>query len=232
MARKKTLLGLFAFSALCLSACAVNLGTFENSDGYEKYYDSFGDVKGLYDGGDHTYDLRDSLFNAKTVQEYKWEDEDDEVVLEQYLYIIIPCEDELKIDSIAFCVYAEAPVNFVLSAFYFEDDSSTPQKIKYLSSPDTKPIYDDDGNQIGEEPIEYDDPPLEQSLVYGDKDLTGQAWTSLGLSNFKQSGYDDNYLHTVDGGLIYLRIENNSGWNKEVYKPLSLRFVNLMIRAI
>ena len=89
MAFKKKLSTMLALAAMaCLSACAVDLGEFEKGDGYKSLYDSLGDVDALYDGGKETYDVEESLFNAKTVQEFKWEKEEYEVKQHQYLYII------------------------------------------------------------------------------------------------------------------------------------------------
>ena len=55
---------------------------------------------------------------------------------------------------------------------------------------------------------------------------------SVGFAKFKQQGYDDSYLHADDGGLLYFRFENNSGFNLGLLEPVSFRFINLLVRAI
>ena len=233
MAVKKKLSTMLALAAMaCLSACAVDLGEFEKGDGYKSLYDSLGDVDALYDGGKETYDVEESLFNAKTVQEFKWEKEEYEVKQHQYLYIIIPFEKELRLENIALYAYTPVRVLLHLSVFFYEDPAEAPQKIKYLSSPDTKPIYDDDGNVIGEEPIEYDDPPVEEAILTGDVDLAREEWTSFVMANFKQPGYSDGYLHTVTDGLLYIRAENNSGFHRDDMTPITYSFVNLIMRSV
>jgi len=231
MAVKRRLFhSLLSLSALCLSACAVNLGSFDKSDDYESYYDALGDVKCLYDGGDATYDVKKSLFNKTTTNKLSW-DEGTEVSKQQYLYIIVPFEEDLKLEAIIFYVTAEVNLDLTLSLFYFENEDQAPKNIKYLTSPDEEIIYDDDGNPIGTKEIEYDDPPVEKSIVHGSRPLNKGAWQSFVLGNFKQTGFDDGMLHVKDGGYLYIRAENNSGWNRLTLTPITFSFINLMMRS-
>lgn len=233
MAAKKHLLKTaLVLSALCLGACAIDLGAFEKSDGYESLYDSFGDVTGLFDGGKLDYDIQKSLFNNKTIQEFKWEKDSYAVKEKEYLYLILPMEASLKLENIALYVRSPQAIDIEISTFYFENEDAAPKKIRYLTSPESEITYDSEGNIIDEEPIEYDDPAKEESLLSGTVSLPRDTWTSFVLSNFKQPGYDDGYLHTGKNGLFYLRVENNSGWNVGELEPVSFSFINLIIRAI
>lgn len=219
-------------STLCLSACGPDLGVFEKEDGYKSMYESFGDVEALYDGGDHSYEIDKSLFNNKTVEEFSWEKSSYEVVDEEYLYIIIPTEKELNIECIILFFLSPYSQTLEYSFFYFKDDSSTPSKIKYLTSPDTEPEYDDDGNYIGEKEIEYDDPPRESAIARGSISLVREEWNSTVFGDFNQEAHTDGLLHTNEDGYIYLRIENNSGFNRDTLTPIEFTFINLMIRAV
>ena len=232
MARRSLWKKLLILPACCLSACAVDLGSFEKSDGYQSYYDSLGDVTGLYDGGSHEYDVETSLFNKLTVEKYSWDKSDYQVYSEQYVYLIIPFEKALKIENIAFSLYCTEQATMSFSLFYFLGESEAPKKIKYWSSPDTEPIYDEDDNIIGEKEIEYDDPDVSTAILRGEAELPKATWQSFGMANFRQEGYDDYYLHTGEDGLLYIRIENNSGWNRDTMEPTTFRFLNLMMRAI
>ena len=228
MGFKKRLLGSFLLlSSLSLCGCGVDLGVFENEDGYQSLYESFGEVESLYDGGKHTYKIEDSLFNNETVDEFKCEVDE-----EQYLYIILPFEKQLQIESIVLFFYSEETVNFDISTFYFQGEDLAPKKIKYLSSPETEPEYDDDDNYIGEKPIIYDDPGKEESMTYSTMSLIREEWDSIVFGEFKQAGYSDGLLHTGEDALLYIRIENNSGFNKDTMSPVSLKFLNLMIRGV
>ena len=232
MVTRKNLLKMpLLLSAFCLSACGMNLGVFEKEDGYESYYAAFGDVKGLYDGGDHEYDINDSLFNSKTIEEFSWDD-GDEVEKEEYVYLILPFKEKLCIEDIAIYFYADIDANIEISVFYFQSESSAPQDIRYLTSPDPEPEYDEEGNIIDEGPYVYDDPDVETSVLNFPYSLRAEQWCSFVMEGFHQEGYDDKYLHTGEDGLLYLRIENNSGWNKDRLKHFSFSFINLIIRAI
>ena len=236
--KKRVFSPILALSALLLSACSFDLGNaYGSADNYDQYYASFGKLTSLYDGGSHEYDIEDSLFNNLTVNSFSWEKNEYKVVPEQYLYLILPLKAQLKITSIALYAYAEESAEMEVSAFYFlnKDDLDVPEKIKYLSpetSPDTEPIYDDDGNIIGEKEIEYDDPPVEKSIIHDTAELPRQTWTSFVMSGFRQEGYEDNNLHTGQDGLLYLRIENNSGHNRDRLSPVTFSFTNLLIRSV
>lgn len=220
------------FAAICLTACGPDLGVFNEEGGYDKLYDSFGNVEALYDGGDHSYDIKDSLLNETTINEFVWEDDDDEVEKEEYLYLILPVKADFDIECIILFLMTPYSQTLELTAFYFDDEDDAPEKIKYLTSPDTEPEYDDDGNYIGEKPIEYDDPASEEGIVSGSLSLVKNEWYSLVLGGFNQNGYSDGILHAKEDGVIYLRIENNSGFNRDTLQPVKFTFINLMVRAV
>lgn len=229
--KKKFLLGPLALCALALTGCSVDVGVLDKSDNLESYYKALGKVKGLYDGGDHSYDVEDSLFNSKTINEYSWEKSEYEVKQEEYVYIIIPFKEDLKIESIALVFKPNITVTMTINCFYFPNEDAAPEKIKYLTSPDTDPEDED-------KPIEYDDELVGESLLTGEKKLTSGVWDNFGLGGFKPTDprYNDGCLHVEDGGLFYLRIENNSGWNRDsedvTLKPFAFTFLDLIVRAI
>ena len=230
---KKHLFGVsLLLAVMSLVSCGPSLGVFDSQDGYKKLYESFDDIEALYDGGSHSYDYEDSLLNEKTINEFVWKDDDDKVKKEEYLYLIMPVEADLNIECIVLFYNSTTSQNLEFSVFYFANEDDTPKKIKYLSSPDTEPVYDDDGNIIGEKEIEYDDPPKDVRLVGGSFSLTKDSWDSYTYGGFKQVGYDDGLLHVKDGGFIYLRIENNSGFNRDTMQPVKFTFINLMVRAV
>ena len=227
MGVKKRLLRMLTIAVmpLFLSGCGPDLGVFEHKD-VSDYYDSFGDVTGLYDGGSKDYDVENSLYNTSTLNDFSWEKDEYKVEYREYLYIIIPFEAELKIQAMVLYFNVQTTVNVKLSCFYFANDSLVPSKIKYLSSPDTE-IIDDH-----EEEILYDDPPASQALVTGEANLTQNKWMGVVLDKFQQVGHNDNYLYTEVDSLFYLRIENNSGFNRDTMTNFSFSFTNMMVRAV
>ena len=227
MAKKSRLFKMLSVALLLpLSACAMDLGAFEKDDGYESLYKAMGDAKGIYDGGDESFDFKDSLFNDYTLEKFDWEDSDDKVTFREYTYFVLNFDDDLTIQTIAFWVRCETAMPFEMNAFYFADTSSAPTKIKYRNSPDTE----DDGGE--EKPIEYDDPPKENAVFSVKGSLVKEEWTSLCFEGYSQTGQDDKNLHVDDGGCLYIRIENNSGYGRDTYTAAEISFINFIIRAV
>jgi|GEM_PF-670018 len=216
-----------------LTGC-FDLGIFEGEYGeYQDYYDAFGDVEGIFYGGSHTYDVEESLFNEYTVNYLDWDDSE-EVESEEYVYIVIPFEREMKIESIALFISADTLDLLDINAFYYESDIFAPNKIKFKSSPDTEivKVEDENGNEIEQEvEIVYDDPAPETSVARTICEPFEDDWSDFILSDFDQEGYNDGLLHTVDNGLLYIRINNNSGLFPES-TACSLKFINLLVRAV
>lgn len=230
---KRRFLSFLCLAATLLSSCAVSLGGFEEEGGgYAKYYSSFGDVTGLYDGGSLSYDIEDSLFNPYTVNSCTWEKKEYEVEKKEYVYLVLPFKTACVVDSIALYFYSDTEETIELSAFYFLSAELAPKKIKYLTSPDTEPIYDSEGQQIGEKEIEYDDPPAETAAIRGSLTIPANSWTSCVMASFRQMGYEDEYIHGGEGGCFYLRVENNSGHNKSTMKPVAFSFTNLLVHSL
>ena len=232
--RAKRLLTVSAFllTPFLLTSCGPDLGVFGEGEDVNVYYDSFGKVKGLYDGGSHSYDVEDSLYNSKTINEFTWEDDDDEVKKEQYLYIVLPFKEALTIQAIVLFVYVTENIDMEINCFYFENESYAPSNIKYLSSPDTETVENPETHEQEEVEIVYDDPPKEYSLATVEGSYYKEEWNNFVLGDFRQMGYVDGYLHAGIGGLLYIRIENNSGFNRDTMKSVSFSFINLMVRAI
>ena len=220
------ILALLVFS----TGCATDLGTFSEDNDYEEYYDSFDDVVGLFDGGDLSYDIKDSLFNEKTVTDMEWKKEEYEVATKEYVYIILPFEKEMVLDSVALFIKATQDCELYLSAFYFQNDAAAPQKIKYLSSPDTETVIID--GQPVEVEIVYDDPPVVDRISNATVSLAANEWNSFIMDEFRQQGYTDSNLHTGDNGLLYIRIENNSGHNVSTLPSCPITFINLLVRKL
>ena len=221
----------FFFTPFLLTGCGPDLGVFEGKDN-EEYYNCFGDVKGLYDGGSHSYDVEDSLYNETTYKELTWEDEDDEVKSEEYLYIIIPFKQELLIQAIVLFAYTDINIDLEINCFYFNNESEAPQNIKYLTSPETETVTNPDTGEDEEVPIIYDDPPKEISMTTIKQSFYKEEWNSFALGDFRQRDFVDGKLHATNNGLLYIRFENNSGFNKDTMNSVRFKFINLMVRAV
>lgn len=217
-----------------LSAC-FDLGTFEGGNGdYDDYDDTFGTVVGYFDGGQHDYDVERSLFNDYVIENMDWDDKDDEVKSEEYAYIVIPFEQGVKIESIALFFKGDTDADLNISVFYFESVLDAPRNLKYKTSPETEIIVekDEEGNDVEREvEIIYDDPPEEISVTSATCEMIAGEWSSFMMSDFTQEGYEDNLLHTGKDGVLYLRINENSGLYKDK-TAYSFRFIGLLVRAV
>ena len=218
------------------------------SGNYEDYYEAFGDVIGIYDdnkvASKVNYDFSKSIFNDYIVKNLKWKSEEDKVLYKEYCYIVIQFKQEMKIDSLALYVAKDSSVsknvNLEFSAFYFEDESQTPQNIKLLSSDDVRIVSKDDGNggtiEVTEE-IEYDDPKKENRNGFSNK-VVSNSFDGFIIERFSQindgreSYVSDNCLVVKSGSLLYIRCENNSGLNKNSLNPCSFSFMNLLVRKV
>lgn len=224
MKNKLSLLPICLLSVF-LAGCAFDLGKFEKGDNYDSYYSAFGEVKGIVgESEDYDYNVKNSLFNTYTVNSFSWEKEEYEVKKKQYVYLVVPVKEELKIQSLTLYVNASENATLQLTSFYFPTSTSAPHKIKFKDSPD----YDESEPP---QPIIYDDPDKSLSVCDKEVALVQDEWTDFMFNSFDQDGYDDSYLHMAKDSYLYIRVENNSGLNKEM-AGVTFTFLDLLVRAV
>ena len=229
-------------SIFFLSSCSPSLGVFDKEDGFglDDYYASFDDIVGFYDDGavdlhQKKYDIKESITNEYTMNFLDWEDGAEKVEFEQYNYIIIPFERDLKIEEIALYVQSDpngaSNVTLEFSLFYFKDESSCPSisDLKLHSDPDTKT---EDNKEVV---IEYGDPKKEDRITYSTMTVT-HVFDSVVFSNFHQTTTGESYvsnncLVAKENSFLYIRVENNSALNRDM-TPVKISFINLLVRAI
>ena len=221
---KRSLLTVALLPAFLLTGC-FDLGSLNDGDqDFEKYYDTFDVVKGIYyDSGESEnlgvkeYDIEDSLCNEKTINDFEWEDSDDEVKYQNYTYIAIKTKEEINLNQLMLYMRSEEAKDVSISCFYFMDDDGTPKKPRFVES-------DDAG--------EYDDPDASLSLLNYPVNLKKDAWTGFMLKDFEQVGYTDGNIHMAKDSYLYIRINNNSGYYKDRLLPCTFSFIDLIIRAV
>ena len=241
----RILLTISSFILISFLISCADLGKFdlEADGGYEDYYEAFGDVVGKYDNNktvaEISYDVEKSLLNDYIANNLAWENDEDKVEFKQYCYIVIPFERDMKIESIALYISGSpgelqnnSSMNVEFSAYYYPDSSSVPSNIKLLTSDDTK-VEDDK-----EVEIVYDDPARALRVSSYTLNVTSYFADAIILENFTQtldfgvSYVADSCLEVKDGSYLYIRVENNSGLNRDTMKPLSISFINFLVRAI
>lgn len=235
-----------------LTGC-TDLGVFTEEENFDNYYASLGDVVGKYELEgvlkNNEYDVEKYLFNDSTLNHFTWADEDETVEYQQYVYIVIPFEKKIKIESLALFISSNDDPTYIedlqleFSAFYYPEATYIPDdgKIKMLTSPDTEIVEEDDGNggtiEVEKE-IEYDDLPRVAATATASCKAIDVWEDGIILKDFTQttsygvSYVTDKCLCVEAGSYLYIRVENNSGLNKTVMKPCNISFMNLMIRAL
>lgn len=229
-------------SLFILSSCSPSLGIYDKEEGnfgFDDYYASFGDIVGKYeennDFTDDSYDVKKSITNEYIMDLLEWEDGAKKVEFRQYVYIVIPFERDLKIESLALYLASnlDEPSNIELevSLFYFKDSDSCPKddKLKKQSDPDTKT---EDGKEVV---IEYGDPKKENRIAYSTLNVN-HVFEDIYFENFHQttteeSYVSDNCLVAKKDSYLYIRVENNSALNRDM-TPVKISFMNMLVRAI
>lgn len=209
-----------------------DLGMFEDGEeeGYADYYAAFGKVRTLSERGTHSYDIKDSLFNASTINDFTWEDAADAVASEPYTFIIIPCKRDMKIETLSLSLAAEADV--YLDVFlYVMDEASIPASVFF---------YDDDGKEEEEdeddEEEEEEKQNPEDSVLSPEDAACAVVWHaekdkfSTIFANLKQNGTG---LAVEDGQILLIYITNNTRYGFcQGKERCSFSFMNLLIRAV
>ena len=220
-----------------LTSCNPDLGKYDSESGLNDFLDDIGDLSGLYESPKSddpsqfefkkdTYDLENSITNEYIMQNLSCENSSKQVPFKQFVYIVIPFDDDLKIESLSLYVKANSKteVKLSFSAFYFKDSSSCPDQEKL------RKMNDADAGI-------YSDPPKENSVATASLSV-GNYYDSFVLGGFHQtvdigeSYVVENCLNAKKNSYLYLRVENNSALNKTTMNPVDISFINLLIRAL
>ena len=246
-----------AFVALCMAAIILiaacgceDLGAYENT---EEYYSSFGDVV-LIDGTTKNkteYSVETYFYNKESREDFlRGEDGAYKgVEYAEYVYMAIPFESSIDMDTLALFIQSKADVTVYISVF-ISDKIPT----------NWKAVADNQMNQDGSEIVlaegaenesqntekVYDDPDPQTSIGEVAVHLKNGKWNSFVLDVFNMDGKTQKSIQINDGQYILLQIRNNSGvrvFNEEkkayvdqltgIELPSAeITMTNLLIRAL
>ena len=246
-----------AFVALCMAAIILiaacgceDLGAYENT---EEYYSSFGDIV-LIDGTTKNkteYSVETYFYNKESREDFlRGEDGAYKgVEYAEYVYMAIPFESSIDMDTLALFIQSKADVTVYISVF-ISDKIPT----------NWKAVADNQMNQDGSEIVlaegaenesqntekVYDDPDPQTSIGEVAVHLKNGKWNSFVLDVFKMDGKTQKSIQINDGQYILLQIRNNSGvrvFNEEkkayvdqltgIELPSAeITMTNLLIRAL
>ena len=226
---------LLSVFVLCNTTSCFDLGNYKGGDttDYGDYYDTFGDVVGIYpsvnssnkiEESSISYDIEDSLFNEKISNAHSWNTEEYGLESHEYLYIDIPVEKEKKIDSMYLYIKGDKTVKMDIEAFYYGSSDSLPSPVKFYDSPES----DDDGT------ISYGDPTSDKAISKSSVNVNNATFNSFGMhfSSKDGDGKNQKYFKFEEDSHLYLKILNNSGFYKNQYERVSFYFIALLIHAL
>jgi hypothetical protein len=204
-----------------------DLGAYED---VEEYYDSFDEVilLGGAAGNGKGYSVKDYFYNDQSREDFLV-DENGEytgVVHSDYVYIAIPFNKGIQMDSLAMYVQAKNDVTVYMNVYLIDEDD-LPSNWKKLS----------DSNASNEEQ-KYDDPDPKTRIGEITVDLKAGKWNSFVLDYFKDGENNKKSITVASGQCILLQIRNNSGV-RELNTENGLRLdraeitmTNLLVRAL
>lgn len=220
------------FVAVVLCGC-FDLGDFPGSgpstasDGsdYSSYYNTFGKVVGIYRsevddfgnvyGSTKEYDIERSLFNATTLQKGLWDNKDDEVEVQEYVYVAIPVEKSFTMGNFALYLKAdkvEYPDRQFNIKVYLVDKIPAVDKVCYYGCPLQLEYRDEEHPDGYIVTVEYEDPKDEQLIGESSIRPRTDMWDSFMISQWKVG---DDYSETIPvkaGQVILLKFEQNTGY--------------------
>ena len=202
-------------TALC--SCD-DLGAYDSPN---DYYASFDDV--VFLGGDagdgKEYSVKDYFYNDKSREDFLTREDGiyEGVKRSDYVYVAIPLNKDLNMDSLAMYLQAENDVTIYLSVYITDKIPKNWKKLGETgengdeSSNASADTFEYTSDESGDKEPEYDDPNLETAVGEVTVHLKGGKWNSFILNSFKKNGLFEKSVQLKKGQYILLQIRNNSG---------------------
>ena len=218
----------FAFCIMAILVIAMcgcdDLGAYESTD---EYYASFGDI--VFLGGAAKdgieYPVEDYFYNEDSREDFLTGDDGEYsgVPHSDYVYVAIPVQTDLKMDSLAMYLQAKSNVALYIN-FYVVD--KLPKNWKTIDdavggeavSPASAEAYEYKLNEATAMPLAdegeaetFDDPKPETRIGEINVYLKEGEWNSFTLDNFRVNGLFEKTIQIKKNQYILLQIRNNSG---------------------
>ena len=245
--KKLVAIGVAAIIAVTLVGC-FDLGDFSDE---AAYCAAFGDVRMVYQNPTAAekdieckdYSVKDYFYNKNTGENFAYGDPKDEESDEgkdipqlSYVYMAIPVEQDLKVESVV--LYFQAIQTCSLEVFFYVvndlPDGGDFTNIKLLGDPEYQQKLDEDNNPMTDEKgepiyerIAYSDPNDDLMVAKATMQVKTEKWDSL----IVESWNDGDTVGIKAGQYLLLRFVNNSGVSTGENPPVEFRVTNLLIRA-
>ena len=244
--------------ALCATAILViavggcdDLGVYGDTT---EYYSAFDDI--VLIGGtsreEDSYSVEDYFYNEDSRENFLSGEGGtyEGVEHSDYVYMAIPFESDIEMDSLALYIQSENDVSVYINFFVTEEIPSEWKSLADLASENGESEEGSTENESGEETEEekkvYDDPDPQTRIGETTVHLKAGNWNSFVLDQFEIDGETQKSVDIKDGQYLLLQIRNNSGvrvWNetKQAFvdpqtdlelQKAEITMTNLLIRAL
>ena len=208
-------LALCTLAILAVAMCGCeDLGEYADT---EEYYGTFGEIV-LINGTTKKSISRsvDDYFYNEESRENFLVDADGEyqgVKHADYVYIAIPFEREIEMDSLALYVQSQNDVMVYINVFVTE---KIPSDWKSIADSKAESDASDKGTEATPKANEgetkkYDDPSPDTSVAETTVHLKGGKWSSFVIDAFKTGGQTQKSIKINSRQYVLLQIRNNSG---------------------
>ena len=224
---------LTAFLAACITAilwialCGCeDLGAYEST---EDYYASFGEV--VFLGGaakdGKSYSVKDYFYNEKSREDFLTDENGvySGVEHSDYVYVAIPLNKDIKMDSLAMYLQAKEDVTLYVNVYITDTIPKNWKKTEEIDAGGEESAKESDeafeyisdvslaaSEEGGTEDVPtYDDPALETRVAEIAVYLKGGVWDSFTVNSFKVNNSQQSSIQLTAGQYILLQIRNNSG---------------------
>ena len=244
--KKLVAIGVAVLWTVTLVGC-FDLGDYSDESAY---YAAFGDVRLVYQEPDakekdidyEDYSVQDYFYNKNTGEDFAYGDPKDsdpdegkDIPQMPYLYMAIPVERDLKVES--FVLYFNAQQSCALEVYFYVvdelPDGGDFTNVRLLGEPEYQQKLDDDGNPMTDDKGE----PIYEKIAYSDPDessMVGKATTQVQGGKWKDLLMDNwntgNVVQIKESQYLLLRIVNNGGAGTGT--SVAFRVTNLLIRAV
>lgn len=242
----RIVLCILAIPAIALCGCD-DLGEYVDVD---EYYASFGEVV-LIDGiteKSSPHLIEDDFYNKESRENFLVDDNGEYHGADHgnYVYMAIPLNKDLNVDSIALFLQSmeDEDVTLYINVYV---TSSIPENWKSLADN----VIDQEGtgnSGEGDSEVKYDDPSPDSRVGEITIHLKAGKWSSFVLDRFiiggVTNGVSENSIQIYDDQIILLQFRNNSGVREMVDEVLidtqsgqelqtaQITMTNLLIRAL
>ena len=246
----------FSLVAICITAILVialcgceDLGAFADTT---EYYNSFGDL--VFVDGDtkktESFSVEGFFYNEESRENFLVGEDGvyHGVPHANYVYVAIPFENEIEMDSLALYIQSLNDVSVYIDVFVAEDVPSNwkPLAGNIGNNVNTTPqTVEDTSGEGSDEKENYDDPSWKTRIGTITVHLKSEKWSSFTLDSFQPDGVDGKVEKSIiiqDGQCVLLQIRNNSGviildeenggQSSPEMKKATITMTNLLVRAL